>query len=193
MFRSVRNAAVDAWRKDEKQGESLLELSRLNGSAHESGRYQELELRLESLAADERETIVLKVFDDLTFKEIAPATGCVRAQRMDLDAGTGSILLNGDVENVHKSVLNKADSVFLFQDRLIVVAVSSEGAIEINGDRIKRESFRRAMKEIGAGPRTSVLLRGGRKTEWELIVGLMDDLKALGVTSTSLRTPRVAN
>ena len=75
MFRSVRNAAVDAWRKDEKQGESLLELSQLNGSAHEAGRYQELELRLESLAEDERETIVLKVFDDLTFKEIAMVRG----------------------------------------------------------------------------------------------------------------------
>lgn len=101
VFRSVRNAAVDAWRKDERQGESLLELSILNGRAHEAGRYQELELRLKSLADDERETIVLKVFDDLTFKEITlrparrrsmkflprippPARSCSSLPRIDL-------------------------------------------------------------------------------------------------------------
>ena len=123
----------------------------------------------------------------------APTTGGVRAQRMDFDAGAGGIQLTGDVEIVHKSVLIKADSVYLFQDRLVLVAVDAVGAIKINGDRIKRESFRRALKEIDVGPKTSVLLNADSETKWSLVVGLMEDLTALGVTRTSLHTNPSSN
>ena len=47
----------------------------MNGRSHEAGRYQEIEGQLSRLADDERETIVLKVFDNLTFKEIAQVRG----------------------------------------------------------------------------------------------------------------------
>lgn len=57
----------------------------------------------------------------------SPMDAGVRAKRMDFDAAAGAIVLTGDVEIAHKDILIKADSAFLFQDRLIAVHVSAAG------------------------------------------------------------------
>lgn len=75
-FRCVRNAAISAWRRDEARREPLFDFSTLPAApAADRHRAEELAAALGRLGEDERETIVLKIFEDLTFREIAAVRG----------------------------------------------------------------------------------------------------------------------
>lgn len=75
VFRSVRNAALDAWRRTKVRLDSLFEtaavLDAAKPEAPPASRPDDLELLLQQLSADERETIVLKTYSGLTFQQIA--------------------------------------------------------------------------------------------------------------------------
>ena len=73
VYRCVRNSAIDHLRSGlrEVSGDSIFELSDGGQSSNGVRRKREIEQLLESLSEDERETIVLKIFNALTFKEIA--------------------------------------------------------------------------------------------------------------------------
>ena len=75
VFRCVRNAAVDALRRANVRRDSIFDVAGAADAnapdaplAHES---DELERCLRQLSPDERETIVLKIYDDFSFDEIA--------------------------------------------------------------------------------------------------------------------------
>lgn len=70
-FRCVRNAAVSAWRRDEARRIPFFDFEATAASEPERGRAERLEAALTKLSDDERETVVLKVYEDLTFREIA--------------------------------------------------------------------------------------------------------------------------
>jgi RNA polymerase sigma-70 factor (ECF subfamily) len=75
VFRSVRNAALDAWRRTKVRLDSLFEtaavLDAAKPEAPPASRPDDLEPLLQQLSADERETIVLKIYSGLTFQQIA--------------------------------------------------------------------------------------------------------------------------
>jgi len=74
-FRCVRNAAVDAWRREPAGAAELGDGSGLPAASPDRGRWEELERALNRLADDEREVVLLKTMDELTFREIARVTG----------------------------------------------------------------------------------------------------------------------
>ena len=74
-YRCVRNAAVSAWRKDEARRDPLFDLTMLSANDPDRGRAERLEQALGTLSGDERETVVLKIFDELSFREIASVRG----------------------------------------------------------------------------------------------------------------------
>lgn len=74
-YRCVRNAAVSAWRKDEARRDAYFDLEALPAAAPESGRAARLESALARLDEAERAAVTLKIFDDLTFREIAALGG----------------------------------------------------------------------------------------------------------------------
>ena len=74
-YRCVRNAAVSAWRKDEARRDAYFDFEALPATAAEPGRAARLEAALTQLDADEREAVTLKIFDELTFREIAAIRG----------------------------------------------------------------------------------------------------------------------
>jgi len=75
LFRSVRNAALDALRRSKVRTDSMFELSAATGPAAPgtpaAAQPAEVERWLQQLSSDERETIVLKIYGDLSFHEIA--------------------------------------------------------------------------------------------------------------------------
>lgn len=73
VFRCVRNAAVDARRRNHRAGDSIFAPSETEPATADAPPLQAAELQqcLETLSPDERETIVLKIFDGFTFQEIA--------------------------------------------------------------------------------------------------------------------------
>lgn len=71
VFRCVRNAAMDDLRQRQRRDDSIFDLHGNNGHASDPALSAELERLLAQLSDDERETIVLKVFDAITFQEIA--------------------------------------------------------------------------------------------------------------------------
>lgn len=72
-FRMMRNRAVDLRRRQIRHAESLPLLAPTNGALQpiDYARYRELEAALECLTEDERETVVLKAMNGMTFNEIA--------------------------------------------------------------------------------------------------------------------------
>lgn len=75
IFRSVRNAAFDAWRRTKIRTDSIFAAAAA-GDAAESGSpvafgTDDLEPLLQRLSEDERETIVLRIYSGFTFQEIA--------------------------------------------------------------------------------------------------------------------------
>jgi RNA polymerase sigma-70 factor, ECF subfamily len=74
-YRCVRNAAVSAWRKDGARRDPLFDLSMLAANDPDRGRAERMDQVLAALSVDERETVILKVFDELSFKEIAAVRG----------------------------------------------------------------------------------------------------------------------
>ena len=71
VFRCVRNAAMDDHRQDKRREDSVFALPNETQEGSPTGLCAELEQLLAQLSEDERETIVLKVFDAMTFQEIA--------------------------------------------------------------------------------------------------------------------------
>ena len=75
VFRCVRNAALDGLRRDRTRQESIF----ANDGHAESATplsepplsAAEVDVQLQQLSPDEREIIVLKIYDSLTFREIA--------------------------------------------------------------------------------------------------------------------------
>ena len=75
VFRGVRNAALDALRRTKVRHDSIFEADTTaeasSSMASAVGRPDELEHWLGRLSPDERETIVLKIYDEFTFQQIA--------------------------------------------------------------------------------------------------------------------------
>jgi RNA polymerase sigma-70 factor (ECF subfamily) len=72
LFRCVRNAAIDEGRAAAMRAERDSLVAPPNGSVDPTAfeRREAIEQALDTLAADERECIVLKAFNGLTFREI---------------------------------------------------------------------------------------------------------------------------
>ncbi|HUG10194.1 MAG TPA: RNA polymerase sigma factor [Opitutaceae bacterium] len=79
VFRSVRNAALDGLRRTRVRTDSVFEIAAAADAdapvAPTSSRSDNLEPLLQQLSPDERETIVLRIHGELTFKEIADLRG----------------------------------------------------------------------------------------------------------------------
>lgn len=79
IFKCVRNAAMDSWRKERKRTDSIFELRTLKSNDVEDKNnkvdIEQLNSYLEKLSDNERETIILKIYDELTFEEISEVTG----------------------------------------------------------------------------------------------------------------------
>lgn len=80
LFRCVRNAALDTWRRDRGHTDSVFDDNLTppdsgNGTTCPALTPAEAERWLASLSPDEREAIVLKIYDDFSFQEIADLRG----------------------------------------------------------------------------------------------------------------------
>jgi len=75
VFRAVRNTAIDQWRRERAGRDAYLELARRPaGGGPGAGRFgddEALYQALGQLSDDERECIVLKIHQGMTFREIA--------------------------------------------------------------------------------------------------------------------------
>jgi len=71
VFRSVRNAIVDGFRSHGAGGEPMLDANDASSGSPDPVRVRLVEQCLGRLSVNERETLVLKAFSGLTFKEIA--------------------------------------------------------------------------------------------------------------------------
>lgn len=77
LFRAIRNAAMDEHRAHARAAsvESFLDLSGRRNNGHDPAVAQDLESLLTQLNEQERECIVLKIYNGLTFNEIAAVCG----------------------------------------------------------------------------------------------------------------------
>ncbi|MGD1031581.1 MAG: sigma-70 family RNA polymerase sigma factor [Opitutaceae bacterium] len=76
VFRCVRNAAIDAMRRTRLRRDTIFNESADNDpQAPNSALGEDLAALLGELGSDERESIVLKIYNDLTFQEIAVLRG----------------------------------------------------------------------------------------------------------------------
>lgn len=75
VFRSIRNAAFDAWRRTRMRMDPIFVAAAVADVAGPGDQgvsaSDDLEPLLRQLSADERETIVLRIYSGLTFQEIA--------------------------------------------------------------------------------------------------------------------------
>ena len=71
VFRCVRNAAIDDLRREKRREDGIIELPNDTNQGTARGLGAELQQLLTQLSEDERETIVLKIFDGMTLQEIA--------------------------------------------------------------------------------------------------------------------------
>ena len=71
IFRCVRNAAIDDLRREKRREDRIIELPNDTNQGTARGLGAELQQLLTQLSEDERETIVLKVFNGITLQEIA--------------------------------------------------------------------------------------------------------------------------
>lgn len=71
VFRCVRNAVLDSLRARKRGEAPLLDPERANGNGFDPARARLLEQCLGRLSGDERETVILRAIDGLTFREIA--------------------------------------------------------------------------------------------------------------------------
>ncbi|HWA86582.1 MAG TPA: RNA polymerase sigma factor [Opitutus sp.] len=79
VFRAIRNAAYDAWRRSQVRKDSIFDLAAsVDEVAAGAGRPaggEDLEPLLQRLSPDERETIVLRIHGGHTFQQIAALRG----------------------------------------------------------------------------------------------------------------------
>jgi RNA polymerase sigma-70 factor, ECF subfamily len=72
VFRCVRNAAVDTWRRERPSEEAgILDLVAVDDATFDRALCAQIERFLFELPRDEMETIVLHIFDGLSFREVA--------------------------------------------------------------------------------------------------------------------------
>jgi RNA polymerase sigma-70 factor, ECF subfamily len=73
VFRSIRNAALDAWRRTKIRTDSIFDAAPPGDetASPAASAENDFEPFLQRLSPDERETIVLKIYGDFTFREIA--------------------------------------------------------------------------------------------------------------------------
>ncbi len=75
VFRSVRNAALDTLRRTKVRSDSIFDaaaaVDAVAPTEPPAFKTDELAQWLEQLSPDERETIVLKIYDEFTFQQIA--------------------------------------------------------------------------------------------------------------------------
>lgn len=73
VFRCVRNAALDSVRRTRLRRDSIFDVAEAidPGGEPPSFRLDEVDRWLQTLSPDERETIVLKIYNDFTFQQIA--------------------------------------------------------------------------------------------------------------------------
>jgi RNA polymerase sigma-70 factor, ECF subfamily len=71
VFRCVRNAAIDDLRQERRREDGIFDLPNNTDPAPARQLGADLQRVLGQLSEDERETIVLKVFDGMTFQEVA--------------------------------------------------------------------------------------------------------------------------
>lgn len=74
VFRSVRNAAIDQWREERAGNDAYLELAGRPDGISDPVVPDESEMlyqAMDTLSEDERECIVLKIHQGMTFREIA--------------------------------------------------------------------------------------------------------------------------
>ena len=71
VFRCVRNAAIDDLRQEKRREDGVIDLPNDTNSGSPQGLGVDLQRVLGHLSEDERETIVLKVFEGMTLQEIA--------------------------------------------------------------------------------------------------------------------------
>jgi RNA polymerase sigma-70 factor (ECF subfamily) len=74
-YRCVRNAAIDEWRKYSARQDHVVDLATLPAEERDTWLCRDIEDMLFRMEADEREIIVLKAVEGLTFKEIAAIVG----------------------------------------------------------------------------------------------------------------------
>jgi RNA polymerase sigma-70 factor (ECF subfamily) len=71
-YRCVRNAAIDDWRRQQPRAEESI----FAADTPDFSLAEHLSALLAQLSTDEREVIILKVYDDLTFRDIASVKRC---------------------------------------------------------------------------------------------------------------------
>jgi RNA polymerase sigma-70 factor (ECF subfamily) len=73
VFRSIRNTALDGLRRTRVRRDSIFEVAATTEGSGPAPAFKadELERWLQMLSPDEREGIVLKIYNDFTFQEIA--------------------------------------------------------------------------------------------------------------------------
>ncbi len=73
VFRSIRNAALDGLRRTRVRWDSVFDLAATTEGSGPAPAFKadELERWLQMLSPDEREAIILKIYNDFTFQEIA--------------------------------------------------------------------------------------------------------------------------
>jgi RNA polymerase sigma-70 factor (ECF subfamily) len=75
LFRAVRNAVVDNWRRGASREEPLFDLQRPEDGGGEPDLVLQLQQCLFRLEQDQREVVVLKIYQGLTFREIGEVRG----------------------------------------------------------------------------------------------------------------------
>ena len=73
VFRSIRNKALDCLRRTQTRTDSMFEVTAASQQSESSPPFRpdEVERFLQTLSLDERETIILKIYNNFTFQEIA--------------------------------------------------------------------------------------------------------------------------
>lgn len=71
IFRCIRNQSMDIWRDVKKNDDLIFEIYSEENSPLDKEITERLGTELKKLNSDERETIILKIYDNMTFKEIA--------------------------------------------------------------------------------------------------------------------------
>jgi RNA polymerase sigma-70 factor, ECF subfamily len=73
VFRSIRNKALDCLRRTRTRTDSMFEVTAASqkGEGVPPIQPDEVERLLQTLSPDERETVILKIYNDFTFQEIA--------------------------------------------------------------------------------------------------------------------------
>lgn len=86
--------------------------------------------------------------------------------------------------NLPQTVTSKLDI-----EKALLVAVTSDGQIYVEQEKIPRETFRRRMEiEKNRNPNLSIVLRADTKSEHGDFVFVLDQLKSVGISKIGIAT-----